>query len=324
MERIKVETIDRHKLLVYTLETEEILDSFILGMMENNRIPGLLPVHYLQKDEQQVLKYDISRTVLLSDFLTYDTDGMKLVLILKDLADILLEANEYMIEETAFLFGLYSVFVARDGKGRLICLPVENRKGMTFRQFCLRLMELPSMAGRYSHGALSHVYAYLNTGEFSIREFSIMLDKLELQSAVISPVKHPKDKVVLRKKTTPIVLGEKDRVQKNVRQSALGDSSKGYLYRQSTKEKIVIDRPEFRIGKSRENVDYCINDNPSVSRRHAVIIQQEGRYFIEDTDSLNHTYVDRRLLRKGQCADLANGTSIRLADEEFVFLTEKD
>lgn len=342
MKHVKVENIEKHKFLVYTLTSEETLDSVILGMMENNTIQGLLPVHFLQKDDQKILRYDISKTVILSEFLQYDTDGMKLVLILKDMADILLEAREYLIEETAFLFGIHSVFVGKDGKGRLICLPIDNRAGITFRQFCLQLLNLPVIAGRRSRGSLSQVYAYLNSRAFSIRDFSAMLDKLELKSAVTPSEKHSKETAVLPKTAAPVVLGKKDRIWKNTKladqvqkakQSSAGHifkpkqertGVKGYLYRISSNEKIEIDSPQFRIGKSGEHAEYCICDNPSISRLHAAVIRQGDTFFIEDTNSLNHTYVNQKMLREGQKAELENGTAIRLANEEFLFLTEKD
>lgn len=342
MKHVKVENIEKHKFLVYTLDQEEILDPVILGMMQNNTIRGLLPLRFLQKDDQQILNYDISKTIILSEFIKCDSDGMKLVLILKDLADILLGAREYMIEETAFLFGLHSVFVGSDGKGRLICLPVENRDGMTFRQFCFQLLRLPVMAGRCSKGALSQVYAYLNSKTFSVRDFSAMLDKLELRSAVTSFEKSPKETAVLQKSSGPVILGKKDRIRKSTkladqvqkaRQSSIGHifnpkqentGIRGYFYRKSSKEKIEIDRPLFRIGKSREHAEYCISDNPSISRLHAAVIRQGDIFSIEDTNSLNHTYVNQQMLREGQRVKLENGTAIRLSNEEFIFLTEKD
>ena len=46
MNQVKVENIDQHKFLLYTLTPEEALDSVILGMMENNVVKGLIPVSF--------------------------------------------------------------------------------------------------------------------------------------------------------------------------------------------------------------------------------------------------------------------------------------
>ncbi len=343
MNQVKVENIDQHKFLLYTLTPEEALDSVILGMMENNVVKGLIPVSFLQKDDKQILKYDISGTIVLAEFLKRDPDGIKMVFILKDLTEILLEAKDYMIEEEFFIFGMHSVFVGSDGKGRLACLPIENRKGSTFCRFCSKLIQQAYSSGSNSAGVLKQVMTYLESERFSIREFSVFLDKLELQSAVSQPAQHlKKEKVVLKKPTGPVVLTGKDRIKKHTkladqvlkaRQSSIGSISRmmsqnksvrGYLYRRSSDEKIEVDRYEFRIGKSRKDIDYCISDNPRISRRHAVIIRHGDLFFIEDTHSLNHTYVNQVMLRAGENAALENGTAIRLADEEFLFVTEKD
>ena len=65
-----------------------------------------------------------------------------------------------------------------------------------------------------------------------------------------------------------------------------------YLIRSRNHEEIAVNKPQFRIGKERSYVDYFIGDNPAISRSHATIITRENTYFIVDTNSTNHTYVD--------------------------------
>ncbi len=43
--------------LVYEVKEKETVDSVILGMMENNRITGLLSMTYTQMDTKKYLKY---------------------------------------------------------------------------------------------------------------------------------------------------------------------------------------------------------------------------------------------------------------------------
>ncbi|MCD8086228.1 MAG: FHA domain-containing protein [Clostridiales bacterium] len=98
---------------------------------------------------------------------------------------------------------------------------------------------------------------------------------------------------------------------------------RGFLRRQSTSEKIEITRMEFRIGKSYHDVDYRIDGNPAVSRYHAKIIRRGDDFFIVDTNSKNHTYVNRNLIDSNHEVLLTDATSIRLANEEFVFLLSR-
>lgn len=65
-------------------------------------------------------------------------------------------------------------------------------------------------------------------------------------------------------------------------------------------------------------MDYYI-ENPAISRSHAMIIQRGEKFFIVDTNSKNHTYVDGKMVASGTEVKLSKRTRIRLADEEFIF-----
>ncbi|MCR4614919.1 MAG: DUF6382 domain-containing protein [Clostridiales bacterium] len=92
-----------------------------------------------------------------------------------------------------------------------------------------------------------------------------------------------------------------------------------YLIRIRTGEKISINKPVFRIGKERSYVDYFILDNTAISRSHANIISSANEYFIEDTNSTNHTFVNGKMINANEKFKLSNGDSIKLANEDFCF-----
>ena len=92
-----------------------------------------------------------------------------------------------------------------------------------------------------------------------------------------------------------------------------------YLVRTRNNEKIPLDKPVFRIGKERSYVDYFIGDNAAISRSHANILNRDGKYFVVDTNSTNHTYVDGTMILSNQEVPLSHGTKIKLANEEFEF-----
>lgn len=94
---------------------------------------------------------------------------------------------------------------------------------------------------------------------------------------------------------------------------------KPYLVRSKNNEKIILDKPVFRIGKERSYVDYFIGDNSAISRSHANIVQRDGEYFVVDTNSTNHTYVNGGMLQSNVETKISHGTKIRLANEDFEF-----
>lgn len=92
-----------------------------------------------------------------------------------------------------------------------------------------------------------------------------------------------------------------------------------YLIRVKTGERININKPVFRIGKEKSYVDYFIGDNTAISRSHCNIHSDNSEYFIEDTNSTNHTYVNGNLITSNVKTKLTSGDKIRLANEDFTF-----
>ncbi len=92
-----------------------------------------------------------------------------------------------------------------------------------------------------------------------------------------------------------------------------------YLIRVNTEERIMLNKPTFKIGKASRGVDYTVSGNGAISRQHAVIVQKEGVCFIKDNKSTNHTYVNGKAIEDGAEEILTHDSMIRLGDEEFIF-----
>ncbi len=59
-------------------------------------------------------------------------------------------------------------------------------------------------------------------------------------------------------------------------------------------------------------------DDVTVSRRHAVLTQRDGRFFIEDQGSLNGTFLNRRRI---ESAELADGDEVQIGKYRLTFLS---
>ena len=59
-------------------------------------------------------------------------------------------------------------------------------------------------------------------------------------------------------------------------------------------------------------------DDVTVSRRHAVLVRRDGRFYIEDQGSLNGTFVNRRRI---DAAELANGDEVQIGKYRLTFLS---
>jgi pSer/pThr/pTyr-binding forkhead associated (FHA) protein len=74
-------------------------------------------------------------------------------------------------------------------------------------------------------------------------------------------------------------------------------------------------RERTRIGRSPE-CDIFLDD-VTVSRNHAVLIERDGRFHIEDQGSLNGTFVNRRRIDN---AELSNGDELQIGKYRLTFV----
>lgn len=126
--------------------------------------------------------------------------------------------------------------------------------------------------------------------------------------------------------STPISFGEttvlsSGQIGETTVLGAVADPSRvdPHLIRTKNNEKVPLNKPVFRIGKERSYVDYFIGDNTAISRSHANIINKNGEFFVVDTNSTNHTYVNGGMIQSNVETKLSHGTKIRLANEDFEF-----
>ncbi len=70
-----------------------------------------------------------------------------------------------------------------------------------------------------------------------------------------------------------------------------------------------------RIGRS-PDCDIFLDD-VTVSRNHAVLVKQNGKYHVEDQGSLNGTFVNRRRIDN---APLANGDELQIGKYRMTFI----
>ena len=94
--------------------------------------------------------------------------------------------------------------------------------------------------------------------------------------------------------------------------------------RQNTKERIMIVKDRFTIGKSKLHADYSLENNSAISRTHCEIIRRNGVSYLRDLNSTNGTYVDGMRVKPGEEILLKNGSIIRLGDEDFIFHLRKE
>lgn len=104
----------------------------------------------------------------------------------------------------------------------------------------------------------------------------------------------------------------------------LESPNNAYITRHKTTRNVPMRGDRFVIGRNREKADLVINDNPAISRNHCEIVRVDGRFYIRDLKSANHTYVDGAKIESSVRVELKDGMTFALGDEQFTFHTGEE
>ncbi len=80
--------------------------------------------------------------------------------------------------------------------------------------------------------------------------------------------------------------------------------------------KVFITKFPFRIGKMEDVADYRIYNN-AVSRKHADILKEQGRYYVLDLGSTNGTYLNGKRIQPGVKEQLTDGMLVEFANSRY-------
>ena len=92
-----------------------------------------------------------------------------------------------------------------------------------------------------------------------------------------------------------------------------------YIIRVNTKERVMVNKAVFKLGKANRGVDFTIDGNGAISRVHAIIYQRDDGCYLKDNKATNDTLVDGVKLEEGQEVKLKNDATITIGGEDFIF-----
>jgi hypothetical protein len=81
-------------------------------------------------------------------------------------------------------------------------------------------------------------------------------------------------------------------------------------------EHFLLEDEQTTVGRS-PDCDVFLDD-VTVSRRHALVVRRDGRFFIEDKGSLNGTFLNRRRIESGALDD---GDELQIGKYKLTFLS---
>ena len=140
--KFKYENQGSSSFMLYDLEEGEILDEIGLGMIANNKIQGIVPVSYMQINNRQELRFNISSRISLESLLGNIIARDKILSVFASLCDTLLEAEGYLMEDRLFLLDRKYIFAdVSTGQSALVYLPVlRETDGLELKHFFKELI----------------------------------------------------------------------------------------------------------------------------------------------------------------------------------------
>lgn len=86
-------------------------------------------------------------------------------------------------------------------------------------------------------------------------------------------------------------------------------------------EEIVIDKPDFVIGRLPDQVDHVCKNN-AVGKVHALITVRDGSLYIRDLNSVNGTFVNESRIESNKDVEVRDSDCIMLANSEYVLINK--
>lgn len=179
-----MELEDHGTFATYDLSEEEAIDFVTLGMLNANALDGVLPFQLLQVDGKRSFRYNVSDRTTLDAFLSNGVTAMQIFSIFQDVAETVVNAKEYMIEEHSFLFDLQTVFVDAEGRGCLICLPVKKYLGQTMQAFCNTIIQSVDVSNLSGRNLFAELKGCLEEPDFNAETFAKRLQQVKLKRLV--------------------------------------------------------------------------------------------------------------------------------------------
>lgn len=168
--------------LVCTMGESEVLDNMSMGMLENNQIKGILSLNYSQENDRRYIKYNVSSKVSLAQYFNGVVNRARLIQIMSSLADAVMNAEDYMLEASAFLWDKEYIFVdAGTAEAFLICVPVEERFNVKvdLEDFFRRMIMVVTFDSTENCDYVARLIGFFNSSaNFSLSDFRRTLKEI--------------------------------------------------------------------------------------------------------------------------------------------------
>ena len=177
--------------LVYKIGEDDVIDSMTLGMLTNNKIPGLASTIFTQIDRDRFLKYNVTSKVSVKQFFSGAVNKKRLLGVFDGIVEAMLSAEDYMIDAGSICLDLDYIFAdVSTCETVLICMPlVTEGEAPDLGAFFKKIMFSTQFDQTEDCDHVARIINYLNsTPAFSPTAFRNLIRGL------VAPAKEPEKK----------------------------------------------------------------------------------------------------------------------------------
>ena len=323
----------------YMIISEEgLCPGFAEMMLMRNKIPGALKLEIEDIDDSFKYKYVINARQSMEKYFNYqafNVESLKNFVI--DLNKTMIALREHLLKEDSIYLSKETCFYNPATKEFEFCIYPENS-----RDFMADLREIfQFILSRVNHEDQESIYLGYDLQELTLKDnfcMDILLERILRQSTNYAEEKEesvkPETAYDEEDNSSDDFLAEFkldeelfDEIRQNSAESEekfeTGKLPNLNIFKKlsrigNDKEKYEISKFPFIIGKNGGDVDLKL-ESQVISRFHAVITFDGKKYYIEDMNSKNGTFVNSKRLEPYKKAKLSPGDDVSFANLAYEF-----
>ena len=331
-----------NNILKYQIESRLDIDEFAMRILRQGEIDGVFVPGVSETEDGVFLLVPVAKSVTLEKYLLSETERNGGINSLVKTADLLRQAVHIDKSCTGHMMGNsvliknYKYAYVTDDKLQLICLPVASAKyeSDSDKDFYRSIIA----SGIYSDEEWSvagTLINFINSDDFSLEELLFRLDKIT-ENRVDSGVDENHDLEIeievlpseekisvgrglllkLKNFLLPNARTENSSERQHERTAPVGVH---VLAVRSTGDEYPLCFGPDVIGTDENTCSICFPDSRVIDKNHCKVYFDRNRFYIEDMNSKEGTFINNEKLVSGKPKVLEQGDLIRVGGEEIVF-----
>lgn len=280
------------------------------NMLEHNKIPELLPFQYYYRDDRVCFQYATGGLQPVAEHFQKKKGGFDTLLFLcSEIIGIVERGEEYLLKSGEYVMTPERIYWNRLERRICLCY-LPGNEGDLKKGYTALVEYLMKQANHGDEQAVKFIYGLydrLTSDCFSVEGLNMFFSGFQTESPERGEKAVPECTVPPKAKYYLVYCG---------------DLWKGMpIWREGIGEYPLPVKKELQVG--RDGAGDVVIPCPEISRRQAVLFQENSQFFLMDQDSTNGTYLNGRMISSKERVPCQEGDDIRFANHSFRLVCRK-